>query len=108
MSVTTDTITVVGIADCHGIESIRLKDQCDNHQMFCLQLRSQSNRQRHAIYYEAEMSQRSFDRIIRQLETGEYIKALNLLKENAVSLSNIPGQENSWDLIPNPDLDPWG
>jgi hypothetical protein len=44
------------------------------------------------------------------LDDGEYEEALVALKEGAgsVSLARMPGAEKSWNMIPNPDLDPYG
>jgi Leu/Phe-tRNA-protein transferase len=103
------TTTVFGIADCHGIESMFEKNEETEKQGFILNMRVMSNRQRHAVLYEADLNDETLAEMNRLLhEEKDYIAALNYLKENADELRGVPGQENSWDLIPNPKLDPWG
>jgi hypothetical protein len=109
MSTATDTITVFGIADCHGIESMVEKGTGRDKEISLLNIRAMSNRHRHAILYEADLDKETFDTLNKQLdEDKDYTGALETLKERALELRSLPGQEKSWGLIPNPVLDPWG
>ena len=42
-----------------------------------------------------------------QMEAGDFIEALNVLRAAALALVCEEGWEKSWKLIPNPELDPW-
>jgi hypothetical protein len=101
-----------GIADAHGIESFFQGDPTDfNHslQAMVLDLRAGANRQRHAVVYIADLTEEAAALIQADLDDGLFIEALDNLKGEAlnVSLTNLPGAEKSWSLIPNPDLDPY-
>jgi hypothetical protein len=108
MSITIPTVTVVGIADCHGIESFIKKDEIEDKDIFMLKMRAMSNRHRHAIIFEAVVSDMTYDEIMKKLEEGYFQAALKLLKEDAAEVRTDLSMVKSWDLIPNPKLDPWG
>lgn len=100
-----------GIADCHGIESFiesKGKEQ-DKESLFILYLRVMANRQRHAVLYTVELEQEEIDAINEYIKNGNYIEALRILKLQNVSFPEAESKhfQKSWNLIPNPDLDPW-
>lgn len=105
-----------GIADCHGLESFQpgvfdevMGFRPDSKEVSLMSIRVNANRHRHAVLYQAEISPEICDEISDLLKDGEHIEALQVLKENAtkISLMKGPGVEKSWNLIPNPDLDPY-
>jgi hypothetical protein len=101
-----------GIADAHGIESFIQGDPTDiNHsvQAMVLDLRAGANRHRHAIVFIVDISEITAQDIEDLLEEKDYIGSLVRLKMTVESLqlTNLPGAEKSWRLIPNPDLDPY-
>lgn len=101
-----------GIADAHGIESFVKGDINDKEHAqvaMVMQLRASLNRQRHAIVYIVDIPESTVKDIDKLLSSGDYIEALVTLKMSvkALSLSDLPGAEKSWKMIPNPDLDPW-
>jgi len=106
MSATTDTITVTGIADCHGIESMIEKEEAKE-SMFYLSIRANANRQRHAVLYEADLDQEGFDTITGLINNGDFELALATLKNLAIEVRSDRSHAKSWGLIPNSDLDPW-
>jgi len=108
-SATTEAVTVFGIADCHGIEGIFEKNDENVKKIGLMNIRVMANRQRHAVLFEADMTNEGWTHLQKLInEEQDYIEALNFLKNTSLELRSIPGQENSWDLIPNPKLDPWG
>ena len=70
-------------------------------------MRASANRQRHAIYYEASMDEKAAEVVNEFLEKKEWVNALNCLKNVAIEFSTLPEHEKSYQLIPNPDLDPY-
>ena len=98
----------VGIADAHGIESYA---PIDKKSISLLMLRAQLNRQRHAVYYEAVVSPESDKKIQSFLNKKDYIGALKTLKKVALEIrlgtTGMSNVQESWDMIPNPKLDPW-
>jgi len=94
-----------GIADCHGIESFIPKRDCDPQKLAILNMRSDSNRQRHSVVYFAEMDKESTLMVHMQLKDSKYSEALVTIQERSSLLLNTNG--NSWGLIPNSKLDPW-
>jgi hypothetical protein len=101
-----------GIADAHGIESFIQGDPTDiNHsvQAMVLDLRAGANRHRHAIVFIVDISEETAASIQADLDDGLFIEALDNLKGSVetLRLTNLPGAEKSWRLIPNPDLDPY-
>jgi len=102
----TDTITVTGIADCHGIESMIEKEEAKE-SMFFLSIRANSNRQRHAVLYEADLNQCGFDAVTAHIDNLDFKLALEALKVLAIEVRTDPHHAKSWGMIPNSDLDPW-
>jgi hypothetical protein len=101
-----------GIADAHGIESFIKGDPSDEknaQQAMILQLRAGANRHRHAVVYVVDIPEDAAESIEADLADGLYMEALDNLKGSVKSLqlTSLPGAEKSWELIPNPDLDPY-
>ena len=106
---------VYGIADAYGLESFRVapynvetgQPKFDEKELSMMVLRANANRTRHAVVYMADINGTTAKGIQELYKKGDYIEALNKLKEEAitVSLARGPGVEKSWRLIPNPDLD---
>jgi hypothetical protein len=101
-----------GVADAHGIESYF--DASDKRALGIAQLRASLNRQRHAIAYIADVPKKADEEIQALLKKGKYAQALKSLKLYAamgtvknVGLAGGGNVQASWDLIPNPKLDPW-
>ena len=99
--------TYVGVADAHGIESLREKSDCSTYEQSCQIMRAAANRQRHAVYFEADLDTSTFKVINEHLNAGDYALALEWLKRLSLELRSLPEYENSWKLIPNEDLDPY-
>jgi hypothetical protein len=100
------TNTYTGIADCHGIESYhRIEDS--NQGILCM--RANANDQRHAVVYEADMTENDYDSMMLMLEGGEEQAALLYLKGSAKEIRVAGGKhaEKLFGNIPNPELDPW-
>ena len=98
-----------GIADAHGIESFM---EYPSKNTGLLQIRAASNRQRHAVFYIVRLKKESADLVNGLIESEGYTAALSWLKESAkesgeIRLSGGGNVEESWNLIPNPKLDPW-
>jgi len=102
-----NTKTYIGIADAHGIESFSEKDDCTSFERHCRIIRAGANRQRHAVYFEADLDTSAFKVVNEHLNDGNYALALEWLKRLSVELRSLPDQESSWKLIPNVDLDPY-
>ena len=101
------TNTYVGVADAHGIESWNRIEDTSSRDRAMRQIRVNANRQRHAVYYEADVSAERAAEIEEMLEKSQWETALLHLKEHADELRGVKGQDKSWSLIPNPDLDPY-
>jgi hypothetical protein len=108
----------IGIADAHGLESFipareynaeEERFSMNNKVVSFMSMRANANRHRHAVVYKADLSREDADEVYDLFEKGEYSEALSYLKDNAneVALIKSPGAEKSWNLIPNPDLDPF-
>lgn len=106
---TAETITkYVGIADCYGLEYFGKPETIPLAQV--LPLRASTNRQRHAVYFEADLTADQAERVEREINNQNFEEALNILKafNYGLELSGGGNVQGSWDLIPNPSLDPWG
>jgi len=100
--------TYTGVADCHGIESMLEKhDNTAQDRMHQL-IRAGANRQRHAVYYEVSIDDKVKSLIDEQLDQQNYPEALNLLKWMGQDLKTGADQIDSWRVIPDPELDPYG
>lgn len=66
------------------------------------------NRHRHSVFYQVEIGATDSEEIEEIMESDPE-EALRQLKSRAikVNIMDTPGSRKSWDLIPNPDLDPY-
>ena len=98
-----------GIADCHGIECFM---PYPSKNAGVLEIRALSNRQRHAVTYVVRLEDADAERIRGLIIDEKYAEALDKLKERAVNGECLLGGggavKESFALIPNPKLDPWG
>jgi hypothetical protein len=108
------TALYYGIADAHGVESFETDtniDVPDKRTKGMMMMRAELNRQRHAIYYEVRIEKHDAFMINALLDKGEFIKAFKIIKKRAITIgfpeNRRKNYENSWELIPNPKLDPW-
>ena len=101
------TTTYVGVADAHGIESFHEKDQTNDFDRTCRMMRADANRHRHAVYFEVDLDKAAFKIVNAHLEEGDYALALEWLKRLSTELRSLPHHEESWELIPNVNLDPY-
>ena len=93
-----------GFADAFGLESLL---DFHNQQVFPLLLRAHIYRFRHCLYFEANLDSDVTKRIKLLMKKRAGDEALNLIKEKA-SILYIPEEFlDSWELIPNPKLDPF-
>ena len=99
--------TYIGVADAHGIESFNEKDDCTSFERHCRIMRAGANRQRHAVYFEADLDKMGASVVQEHLDTGNCALALEWLKRLSLELRSLPEHESSWKLIPNVDLDPY-
>lgn len=110
-------MTFYGIADAHGLESFKhipFRSEVegfsiDPKELSVLGFRAEANRHRHAVVFQTEISKDDAQMVLSLFQKGDYIQALQELKDRAesVSLMRSPGAEKSWKMIPNPDLDPY-
>jgi len=65
------------------------------------------NRHRHSVLFEVEIDLKEA-KYIDSLKDTDPEQALIELKQKAkkISIAKMPGAEKSWNLIPNPNLDP--
>ena len=65
------------------------------------------NRHRHSVLYEAIIDAKDAAEI-KSVMDNDPSAALLMLKDKAkkIMIAKMTGSEKSWDLIPNPDLDP--
>lgn len=105
--------TYGGIADCHGIESF-LPEEEFMKQFTMFTLRANLNRQRHAVVYVVTLEDADV-KIVEGFLKGDkkdaYIKALEFIQKRAHTIGYPDAYKTSyaasWDMIPNPKLDPW-
>tara|TARA_B100000579_G_C22833972_1_gene857554 strand:+ start:875 stop:1300 length:426 start_codon:yes stop_codon:yes gene_type:complete len=110
ISDSTDFISFFGIADVYGIDRYLKctdldKDSIKQEKAFCM-MRAQMNRHRHAVYFECPDAPSLYvDMIDMLLKDEKYEDALSIVKSCPLQ---IPYDcKNSWDMIPNPKLDPY-
>jgi len=111
----------IGIADCHGLESFMparelnmetmLFDEKNNQMLGFMVLRANANAHRRAMVFRVEIDKDSGVEIMNMMDDGEYLEALNVLKQSATKVEIAGGaglnKQKAWDSIPNPDLDPY-
>ena len=104
-----------GIADAHGIEAVAfaqdLESAKQDKNIGLMMLRVLANRHRHAVIFLVEVTPEAAKQIDDLVKESKFIEALKLLKASAKQ-TWFPDQyanqfSKSWELIPNPDLDPW-
>lgn len=102
------TKTMVGIADAHGIESY---EPAEFTNLNVLKLRADMNRQRHAVVYSVKVGLELDKKITDAIANDDFTGALDILKanENIIELKVAATGDaiGSWELIPNPKLDPY-
>ena len=101
--------TFVGIADCYGVESF-LPMEGNEKQLGFLVMRANANRHRHALVYQVELDEKQQSIMEKTLEEGNYILACQILHDPAF-IDNVGVEQamlDSWEMIPNPRLDPYG
>lgn len=106
-------VKYVGLADAHGIEGIKPYVENDTFSSYCI-LRALSNRQRHAVAFFVDMTDNQFKSVAKLMNVDKFQAALKEVKKYATknnsldlvteSMGNVI---SSWNLIPNPALDPW-
>ena len=117
-----------GIADAHGIESFQKRDSVDARSVYIMQMRAGMNRQRHAVYYEVELLP-SVSKRVSEILRGDlnkylangvthtkfayallHLQDMDLTPEYGVAAQGCSSEDlfNSWKLIPDPRLDPYG
>jgi len=101
------SVTRIGIADAHGIESYEFAEKLEKSTIDMLWIRAMANRHRHALVFRVVMSSKDDEKVMEFLKVGEWQKALTFVKEKNKKLEISQGCEKSWALIPNPALDPW-
>ena len=96
----------IGLADTHGIESFKSRKDADARFETFIAIRAETNRQRHAVCFQALLTEAGEKEVNAQIEAGNCVGALKVLKARALALVCEEGWEKSWKLIPNPELDP--
>ena len=98
--------TYCGIMDCYGIDSFMEEKNANKTALY---MRVQFNRQRHAIFYEVDLTIVQSTKIKQMIEKKDYIGACKKLKVITCENIRLPKEHHkSFMLIPNPDLDPYG
>jgi hypothetical protein len=100
-----DDWNVAGIADAHGIESYCTRDSIDSRKIYHWLIRAEANRHRHAVVYFALLNQEAQDKMNAALDNKDDITALKVIKKNSDNV--LMTNQNSWQLIPNKELDPY-
>lgn len=116
-----------GLADSNGIESfvedldtmasdVFLSDEdkkAKNSQQFAMCLRAQANQQRHAVVYRVLLDTEDSDVVESLIKDSKFADALTLVKEKAKEVqlgtygTTKRAAEKNWNMIPNPNLDPY-
>jgi len=101
----------MGIADCHGLESLSPIDPLGIMSYNMLAIRAASNPQRYAVPYKANISKETYEMILGLMKNNSlkyrFEDALILLKTEATSIYVPEGYEILWDSIPNRKIDPY-
>tara|TARA_Y100000401_G_scaffold116488_1_gene122384 strand:- start:651 stop:1007 length:357 start_codon:yes stop_codon:yes gene_type:complete len=114
-------IRYVGIADCHGIESLQeIKSGPDaadkiKQEFYNLQVRAMANPQRLAVTMVVGLTEKQNDMLNKHLNKQNTVGALRMIKnleEGYGPLGKLDelqvSSPNNWKKIPNPKLDPYG
>lgn len=100
--------TYVGLADAHGIEQFFPEDQCSSERRLIMSLRANANRQRHAVAFSVVLDDVGSEKVIEKIKAGEYVNALHVVKLRGKEVRVESAlHAKSWEMIPNPDLDPY-
>ena len=105
-----DFISFYGIADLYGIDRytkcVDIESEANAQDRAFAQMRAQMNRHRHAVYFECIDAPALYvDTIDMLLKENKYEDALSIVKSCPL---RIPEDcKHSWDLLPNPKLDPY-
>ena len=100
---TNEEMEMFGLADCYGIEYFGPIDDMPA----WLSIRAQANRHRHALSFKVMMTKERAKTVITRLREGEFAAMLSVIKASG-TVEVEEDMVKSWDLIPNPDLDPYG
>ena len=100
-----DDWNFAGIADAHGIESFQPRKKLDAQTVAFWNMRAQANRQRHALVYFAKLDKETEGIVKALLDKEDWQKALEIIK--TCSDNVIMTNHQSWQMIPNAQLDPW-
>ena len=84
-----------------------MKEDVTAQDIMSMVIRADANRQRHAVYYEVELDITALKMINGQLDENKYMVALSLLKELSLETKLPKTHAKSWNMIPDPDLDPY-
>ena len=109
---TTEKTAYMGVADAHGIESFLPSKDKEDKRGFLL-LRAAANRQRHAVFFEIDLDEKQAAAVQAEIDNQDYVEALRVIKAAAADAGEITldgGGDvlGSFELIPNPKIDPWG
>ena len=102
-----------GIADAHGIESFLTESETkkDSLGIGGLMLRASLNRQRHAVFYMAELDSLTVSIVKKYIDQVDFKKALVAIKNLCVRYgfpTDVKDEyQVSWEMIPNAKLDPY-
>lgn len=114
-------IRYVGIADCHGVESLQeIKSGPDaadkiKQEFYNLQVRAMANPQRHAVTMVVGFTEEQHNMLQKHLRKQNTVGALRFIKNledghgplGKIRELQVSSPKN-WESIPNPKLDPYG
>tara|TARA_B100000424_G_scaffold271232_1_gene273098 strand:- start:615 stop:989 length:375 start_codon:yes stop_codon:yes gene_type:complete len=100
-----DDWNFAGIADAHGIESFQSRKKLDAQQIAFWNMRAQSNRQRHATVYFAQLNNVTAAKVRALITKEKWQEALQVIKTESDNV--LMTHHQSWQMIPNSQLDPW-
>ena len=90
-----------GVMDCYGVESFVPQDEKDGF----LRIRAMANAQRHALFYQVDLTEDEKKQVDEYLADQDWEKACVYIKNKQTFVNHGPGKDK---LIPNKELDPWG